>query len=77
MTHTLLDSHRVASPAGARLGSVDTPEITSELGYLLEMGVGSNAFDFDRLRAGYAPSSSSSALASFRSAVSKPSVNQA
>jgi len=70
MTHTLLDSSRVASPAGARLSSVGTPEIASELGYLLEVGgLAHNAFDLDGRRAGYAPSSSSSALASFRSAV--------
>src|ERR1019366_3022115 len=33
MTHTLLDSRHVASPAGARLCSVSTPKIARKLGY--------------------------------------------
>ncbi len=33
MTHTLLDSRQVASPAGARLCSVSTPKIARKLGY--------------------------------------------
>ena len=42
MTHTLLDSRRIASPAEARLCSVSSPETTRELGYFLESGVGSH-----------------------------------
>src|ERR1019366_10129826 len=33
MTHTLLDSRHVASPAGARLCSASTPKIARKLGY--------------------------------------------